>query len=58
MRSTMKTNASKLLLLLCLAFLTYACSMPHRGTMSASEERRIRALTEDRSTWVDNVRPF
>jgi hypothetical protein len=54
----MKTKMSKFLLLLLVAVLGHGCSTAHRSTLSAEEERRIRAITNDRSNWVDPAQLF
>ena len=57
----MKTNFAKFLLLLLVtaaATLWQGCTNSRRGQTSSLDEQRARAVTDDRSTWMDNTRAY
>jgi hypothetical protein len=49
---------TRLLLLFLVAIVSYGCITAQRRTWSASEEKRIRAIIDDRRNWVDPVHEF
>ena len=54
----MKIRILKLLLLFIAAIITHGCSTPSRPQSAAADEKRVRAMTGDRSTWVDAISNF